>query len=133
FPACVELGAEVLDREDALGGLAARVIDVVLHFNGVAALPENAADRVTQHDVAQVTHVRFLVRVDGSVLHHHTPVAAATGLRTLHGVFHEPGGVHEEVDVRPYGLGAGHTLGQHQSFHQFGGDLGGVAFEFTGE
>jgi len=48
--------------------LNAHVVDVVLHFDRRAAKPEHSHQRVAERGVAQVSHVRGLVGIDGRVL-----------------------------------------------------------------
>ena len=59
---------ELLEADDHVRDLHAGVVDVVLHFDRVAAEAQHAHQRVAERGVAQVADVRRLVRVDRGVL-----------------------------------------------------------------
>ncbi len=61
---------DVLEADDHVGDLHARVVDVVVHFDALAARAQDADERVAEHRVAHVADVRRLVRVDARVLDH---------------------------------------------------------------
>ncbi len=62
------LRLELLEADDHVGDLHARVIDVVLHFHRHASEAQDADERIAQRRIAQVADVRRLVRVDRRVL-----------------------------------------------------------------
>ena len=68
----LDLGARLVlqfaEAHDDVGHLDAGVVDVVLHFDGRAAVAEHAHEGVAERGVPQVADVRRLVRVDGRVL-----------------------------------------------------------------
>ena len=59
---------ELAEADDDVGHLHAGVVDVVLHFDRVAAEAQHAHERVAERRVAKVADVRRLVRVDRGVL-----------------------------------------------------------------
>ncbi len=57
-----------MEADDDIGNLNARVIDVILDVNRIAAGAQQANESVAENGVAQVPDVRGLVRVDGAML-----------------------------------------------------------------
>ena len=67
------LPVDVLEAHHHVGHLHAGVVDVVLHADVVAAVAQQAHERVAQAGVADVADVRGLVGVDARVLDDHVP------------------------------------------------------------
>ena len=57
----------MLEADDHVGDLDAGVVDVILHFDRVAAVSQHAHQCVAEGRVADVTDVRGLIRIDRRV------------------------------------------------------------------
>jgi hypothetical protein len=115
--------AEVAHGEEALGRLAAGVVDVVLDLDAVAGGALDAGERVAEHHVAQVADVGLLVRVDAGVLDDDLAPARGQVERRLDHPAHEARRVDVGVEVGPDGLDPGDAGGGTTTGGELGGDL----------
>ena len=114
---------ELLKADHHVGDLHAGVVDVVLHFDRVAAELQRAHQRVAERGVAKVADVRRLVRIDGGVLDDR--LLRPRGRRRQRARQAEPGqekgrAIEKHVEVAVgRGVDTGHTGDRPQGARQF--------------
>ena len=128
---------DVLEADDDVGHLHARVVDVVLDADVVAAVTQQAHERVAQAGVAQVADVRGLVRVDRGVLDDHVTPAGRRRSAGRQRLVHAPGGgaaLEEQVEeAAPGHLGADDTGRPGEPGRELLRDLPRLAPQLLGE